>query len=461
MMITNLDTADALDYCSRLESHFYDRKAFEIKSAKIQKIAVAFANSDGGEFVVGIADSETEPDPKKRWNGVALIEQFNSHIQALIQITPPLPYRFSFLTSLGMPGFVLLVEVEKSSRVHQTADGTVYTRVSAQSLPVKTQEEAMALTYAKGASSFEEQVVKGAKVEAIVDHSPILEFLADYSPKTDPLDFVVNQHIVDVVTWEPKVAGLLLFAPDPSTIVPRQCAIKIARYETKEDEPEREHLKESVSIEGNLYNQILDAAAKISEIMSSISIWTVEGLKRVDYPPESIWEVLVNAVIHRDYSISDNIHIHIYNNRIEFLSPGRLPGYVTLENILEARYSRNPRIVRTLNRYRNPPNKDMGEGLNTAFQKMKEWKLKDPQLSEDGNYFKVVIPHTSLASPEEAILEFLIKNATIRNAQGRDLTGIRSENAMKNVFYKLRDEGYIERVPGLEGPSSAWRLVKK
>lgn len=79
--------------------------------------------------------------------------------------------------------------------------------------------------------------------------------------------------------------------------------------------------------------------------MSSISIWTTKGLTTVEYPPEAIWEILVNAAIHRDYSISDNIHIHIYNNRIEIISPGKFPGYVTADNILDVRYSRNPRKV--------------------------------------------------------------------------------------------------------------------
>lgn len=329
--------------------------------------------------------------------------------------------------------------------------------MSAQSLPVMDHEKILGLTYAKGATSFEDQVVKGTQIESLVDKQPIKSFLSNYSPKTDPLEFVVNQHLVDVMTWEPKVSGILLFSEEPSAMMPRQCAIKIARYETKEDEPERDHLKETFAIEGPLYDQIHKASEKIKKIMSSISIWTVDGLKPVDYPPEAIWEILVNAVIHRYYSISDNVHIHIYNNRIEIISPGKLPGYVTAKNIFDVRYSRNPRIVRTLSRYKNPPNKDMGEGLNTAFQKMKEWRLKSPEISEDGNYVKAVIPHTSLATPEEAILAFLNKNETIKNSQARDLTGIKSENTMKNVFYKLRDEGLIERVPGLEGPVAAWR----
>ena len=167
----------------------------------------------------------------------------------------------------------------------------------------------------------------------------------------------------------------------------------------------------------------------------------------------------MNAVIHRDYSISDDIQILIFNNRIEVVSPGRLPGYVTPQNILHARYSRNSKIVRTLARYKEPPNRDLGEGLNTAFQKMKDWKLHAPEITEEGNYVRVVIPHTPLATPSEAILEFLKANPTITNRQARDITGIKSENSMKSEFYKLRDEGLLEMIRELKGAAAAWRLT--
>lgn len=157
-------------------------------------------------------------------------------------------------------------------------------------------------------------------------------------------------------------------------------------------------------------------------------------------------------MIHRDYSISDDTQILIYNNRIEILSPGRLPGYVTVENILDARYARNSKIVRTLNRYK--------EGLNTTFQKMKEWGLKPPEIIEEKNYVKIVLPHIPLAAPTEAILNFLASNDKITNQQARDITGIKSENLVKVEFYKLRDEKLLERVPELKGPKSAWQLTK-
>jgi ATP-dependent DNA helicase RecG len=196
-------------------------------------------------------------------------------------------------------------------------------------------------------------------------------------------------------------------------------------------------------------------------IMSSIDVWSTSGLKKLEYPPEAIWETIVNAVIHRDYSISDDIQILIFDNRIEILSPGKLPGYVSVENILDARFSRNAKMVRTLNRYRDAPNKDLGEGLNTTFQKMKEFGLRSPIISEEGNYLKVVLPHLPLAAPTVAIMEFLKSHEQITNRHARDITGIKSENLVKIEFYKLRDEGHIERVPGLAGPKSAWRLTDK
>jgi ATP-dependent DNA helicase RecG len=317
------------------------------------------------------------------------------------------------------------------------------------------------LSFAKGASSFEDIILPDLIAEQIVEAPELLSFLADYSPKTDPLEFTINQNLLDFKTWQPRTVGVLLFHPSPSAVVPRKCAIKITRYETKEDDPERDHLAQQFTIEGPSYQLIHQAVRTVTEIMSSIDVWTTEGLKKLSYPPEAVWETIVNAVIHRDYSISDDIQIFIFDNRIEILSPGRLPGYVTIENILSARFSRNAKMVRTLNRYKNPPNKDLGEGLNTTFQKMKEFGLRDPIITEHGNYLKVTLPHLPLAAPTAAIMEFLNTHEQITNRQARDITGIKSENLVKVEFYKLRDEGHIERVPELAGPKSAWRLTKK
>lgn len=457
-----ISNQDLIDLCSKQEGHFFDRKAKEIDGKKIQKIATAFANADGGDFVIGIKDEKEEADAKKRWNGEPVKENFNAVFQNLMEIRPSIPYVATFLEHPTNGTFALQITIEKSEKVHHTADNTIYARVSAQSLPIKDPQRIQELSFAKGETSYEDLIFKDGKAEDIFESFEMTRFLKDYSPTSDPIDFTFNQNLIDRNTFEPKMSGLLLFNDNPVSLLPRKCGIKITRYDTSEKTPERDHLKEQVTVEGSLYEQIHKASEAVSKIMSNVKIWTPKGLETVKYPPETIWEILVNAVIHRDYSISDDVHILIFNNRIEVISPGKLPGYVNEKNILDARYSRNAKIVRTLNRYKNPPNKDMGEGLNTAFQRMKDWSLKEPVIKVEGNYVKVIISHTPLATPEEAIIEFLKNNDTIKNGQARELTGIKSENKMKTVFYKLRDAGDIVPVMSASGKVTvAWKLPNK
>lgn len=457
MQVLTIPQTDVLHLCAKQEDHFYDRKAVAVSGAKLQKVAVAFANADGGEIYIGIADESDQPDPKKRWHGAQLIEDYNQHIQALTDIQPTLPMEISFLKSEDSDGYVLRVQIEKSQSVHKTPDGTVYERKGAQSLPIKDPERITALSFAKGAVSYEDFSVDSAVAEDIVDAPALSAFLSDYSPRTDPLDLAINRNLIDRKSFKPKVAGLLLFSKEPASLMPRKCSVRVVRYETKEDDPERDHLRATETIEGPLFDLMHATVRRVTQIMSSINVWTTEGPRAMEYPPETLWEIVVNALIHRDYSVSDDVQVQIFDNRIEVLSPGRLPGFVTKDNILEVRYARNPRIVGMLSKYKNPPNKDIGEGLNTAFQKMKDWHLRNPEIVDEGNYVRVTIPHASLATPQEAIMEFIHKHDTITNKQARDITGIKSENAVKSEFYKLRDAGQIEMIPELKGKRAAWR----
>jgi ATP-dependent DNA helicase RecG len=448
---------ECLRLSSRAEDHFFDRKAPGLGGAKLQKLVVALANADGGELIVGIADDKEEADPAGRWRGLPTIEDFNGLLQAVHTLNPPVEARYEFLKHTDT--YALRMFVERSADVNKTSDGKVYQRFGAQSLPLAA-EKITELGFAKGARSFENMKASEVRPEQIVESRELKSFLSDLSPLTDPLEFSVNQHLVDEKDWSPLVAGVLLFADVPQAILPRKCGVRISRYETREDDPEREHLKESRYIEGPAYRLIHDSVDLITSILNDLSKRTEKETAPVSYPPEAIWEVFVNAVIHRDYSISDDVHVTIFNDRIVIASPGRLPGYVRVDNILDARFSRNSKIVRCLNRYKDAPNKDMGEGLNTAFQKMKEWKLKPPIIEEDGNYIKVTIRHAPLALPTEAIMTWLETSPEITNAQARTLTGIKSENAVKKEFYKLRDQGVIERVPDKGGGHAAWRRTK-
>lgn len=450
---------EANDLIEKEEGHFFDQKAKEISGVKIQKIVSAYANADGGECVIGIKDIKDEPKTELRWEGMPFVESYNALLENLNQVIPTIEYECTFLKS-PYSGYVLSIKVEKSLYVHKTSGGDCFIRNGAQSVKILGEERLSELKRAKGTVSYENEIVPNVEPELVFENENIKSFLLDFSPITESLDYCISENIIDRKSYNPVVAGLLLFADNPSANLPRKCGVKIVRYETKEDDPERDHLKETITLEASAYKLIHETVNKVSEIMSQIEVWGIDGRrKKMEYPKETLWEIITNAIIHRDYSISDDIQIHIFDNRIVVISPGKLPGNITVSNILEARYARNSKIVRTLSKYKEAPNKDIGEGLNTAFQKMKEWKLQFPRIEEIGNYVHVTIPHIPIARASELILNFMKTNDEITNKQARDITGIRSENSMKTEFYKLRDEGYLERVPGREGPSSAWRLT--
>ena len=449
---------ESINLTIRQEGDFFDRKSEQIKPSKVEKTAVAFANADGGELIIGIRDEKEENDIDKRWSGLSSIEGFNPFLQCLYSSNPPIPFRHQFLKKKGDPKFVLRIFIEKSTEVCQTADKTVYQRKGAQNIPLKDANLIARLSFAKGARSYEDTALSDVKAEQVVESEAIQVFVKQSRDALEPLSFCINEGLLGYDDFVPRAAAILLFSDNPPATFPKRCGVKIVYYDTRLEKPEREHLKSTHTVNRPLYDQIYESVRVVTEIMSNISIYTSEGLQKVKYPPEAIWEIIANAIIHRDYSIADDIQIFIYQNRIEVVSPGRLPGFVNIDNILDVRYSRNPKVVRCLNRYSNPPNKDLGEGLNTAFQRMKDWKLQSPQFMELENAFKVILPHTPLAKPEELVLEFLQSHSEITNSQAREISGIKSENQMKEVFYRMRDQSIIERVPEKKGSASAWRL---
>lgn len=459
----SLDEANAL--LAREESHFWDVKSSLSRGGVIQKIAVALANGDGGEFALGIEDAKTSASPLDRWVGYSTIEDLNSVHQALSQeCKPAIPYEVNYLEIEGEEarGIVCLITITKSGDVHYTAAGKVYVRHHAASKEIAGQE-VINLSLSKGAQSYEDQELSDYFLDEALEEAELKSFLASVSPAMAPGDFLRRERLYNRKTDGMKVSAALLYAEQPQSIINKRCGIKIARYETDLEGTNRDYLKGTPqSLVGPARSIIDKALAAVSNEIQAVKTLDPSGnLVPTRYPPETLKEIIVNAVIHRDYNLADDILIYVYNNRVEVHSPGKLPGHITRQNIFTDRYSRNGTLVRLLNKYPDPPNKDIGEGLLTAFAKMKEAGLQEPEFRFEGNYFVVVIGHAPLAQPEELILKYLENHEEITNKVVRELTGIQSENNVKRRFYNLQNAGSIERVPGKKGSSSAWRMVSQ
>ena len=139
--------------------------------------------------------------------------------------------------------------------------------------------------------------------------------------------------------------------------------------------------------------------------------------------PEFAWlEGVVNAVTHREYAMSGNfIKISMYDDRLEIESPGKLPNVVTLQNIKNTRYSRNPRISRVLTEFGWV--RELNEGVKRIYSDMARFFLDEPVYSE----------------PEESVRLVLKNNIVMRTMRQKS----RTKNSIGNNVWDQLDD--IER----------------
>ncbi len=437
------------------ENHFADLKAKEVSTKKLGVAITAFANAAGGDLYVGIREENSMGVKFRQWHGFKDIEAANGHIQSLEALFPlGSEYSYGFLRVAGSTGLVLHIQVQRSPQIARAHNKKIYIRRGAQNLEVKGGAAIERLRLDKGIESFERQTVD-TSIDIVSESDVIAFFVNEVVPSITPTRFLKKQSLIK--NDQPVVAAVLLFADEPQAVLPKRSGVKLYRYKTSGPST-RDTLDDiPISIEGHLYDLIKKAVQATVKMVEDIQKMGPKGLEPVRYPFETLHEIVTNAILHRDYSIATDVQIRVFDNRIEVESPGLFPGHVTALNVLDEQFARNGAIVRLINKFPNPPNKDVGEGLNTAFKAMQKLRLRPPIIDELRNAVLVTIKHEVLASPEESVMDYLENQEMITNRLARELTGIASENTMKLVFYRLAKSDLIERVPDRKGAASAWQ----
>jgi ATP-dependent DNA helicase RecG len=279
--------------------------------------------------------------------------------------------------------------------------------------------------------------------------------------KTTPLKFLMTNGYV--YNKKPKVCGIICFHDRPQNIL--KCGVKINRYEMNKTSRKYSYNRTRKAFDKNIFGpleiQVRDGFDTIFKILETM---------KVRYPKEAISEGFVNALVHRDYSINEDIIVNMYDNQIEIISPGGFPGKIREEDLNRrriTRYLRNPTINNVLfsisaleNDFKKRFNQDQGEGITTIFNAMKNAGLKNPEFKEIDNKVYLVLKHESAQSYESKILEYLDENGSIANKDARELLGEEDKEKIKNVFSKLEKSGKIERVDS-NVPKSKIRYRKK
>lgn len=441
------------------EDWLIDKKGKDIKPAKLSKTVSAFANTNGGDIYLGI--SHKEDKTVYFWDGFDSEEQMNQHIDVVTNMFDSYEdYSMETYQSNVDGTFVLHIVVHKTQKIIYASDGKAYIRHGVQNSPCDNDEKLIRLRLDKGLSSYEDEYTQ-SNLDDLKSSRVLCNFLTQVAPTTTPYDWLRRQKVMNS-NAHISVAGVLLYDECPQATLPKQSAIKILRYHTEEANGTRETLdvRFPITIEGDIYSLIHEAVQKTKEIVETSGVVGESDTEIKEYPKITLHEIITNAVLHRDYSIKKDIQIRIFTNRIEIESPGKLPGHITLENILQEQCARNPKIVRLIAKFPSPPNKDVGEGLNSAFNAMKQMQLKEPKIEETESSVIVTIKHERLADAETVVWEYLQSHNTISNETARLLTGITDANKMKRVFYRLRNQGKIQIVEGTKSSATLWERAQ-
>lgn len=433
------------------EDHFLDLKSKDIKPAKLQESFVAFANADGGELFIGIEDKKYKDGGRVR--PFINKEEANPILNVLLEGTEPAVEGVGivFLQIQESNNFLLHITVPKSPKVHYTSSGDCFIRLNANKNKIKG-DRITSLAYSKGILPYEKQTVLTVALDEILESPVLIDYMKRIGTSLEPRKFLQKQRLITQNSeglGVPNVACVLLFDEEPQASLDTRCAIKVYRLRTTDPEYKREHLAEApITINGSLEKVVRGSIKQIKEYVDGASFYEGQNLVKMQYPADAIQEILVNAVLHRDYSLNDDIHVKIFDDRVEVISPGKLPGYMTIDNIYDERFSRNPNLVRMLHNLPNPLNHDIGEGLDTVKNELRKVGLIPPIFEERSNSFIVVMKHKRLASIEDVIIDYFENNpdAFITNKLVRQLSGEGNINKVKVALKKLRSDGKIEVV---------------
>jgi ATP-dependent DNA helicase RecG len=238
-------------------------------------------------------------------------------------------------------------------------------------------------------------------------------------------------------TLRPTRASVLLFAEEPSGILDSKCAIRLFHYrgDRIEHKAQTNLVRPPSTVSGPVIVQIRNARDAVLQALASgvqMGPFGFEIAQR--YPVRVLTEAITNAVIHRDYGISADIHIRIFDNRIEVESPGLFPGRVTSANIgTVGSRPRNRAIVDHLREFPSPPNLDAGEGVRMMIETMDRANLYPPiYLSQpDISREAVLLALFNEARPSvwDQVKSCLEKHGDIGNAEVRTI--LRTDDPVK------------------------------
>lgn len=474
-----------LDYLVKEpENKLFDRKSAQVKVAEIASLISAFANAEGGTIVIGISDKTRKVEGINAFG----TDKINSFVAAPKDFCKPMPQcKEEFLNVINASGKsdrLLLLHIEASpDQVIRTVNDSVYLRIADRTKELKG-DDLRNLEYGKSVRHYEDECNLDATIDDL-DEMLLREYQNRLQATDIPIEqvlkargFVKRQGEKEYLTN----AAILLFAKNILPFYPN-CRIRFLRFDGTVAKQGREiNITKDHNIELPLL-RIIDRAKEFigSQLREFMAMDKKSGkFQSVPEYPEFAWlEGIVNAVTHREYAmVGSYIKVSMYDDRLEIESPGRLPNIVTVENIKETRYSRNPRISRVLTEFGWV--RELNEGVKRIYADMENFFLDDPVYSEPGQAVRLTLKNNivmrnirredkaiksvgeevwkELDNLERQIVVFMASNIEASRAQLEKLTG-KSYRTVTIRLNNLLEKGIIKSNGKKNDPKHSYSLV--
>lgn len=386
---------------------------------------ISLANHDGGTIVAGydkLGHLTTRLSP----------EELEALLREAVALTSPL-VPASLETSdnaKGGPSHMIVVSASKVR--HQLASEA---REVSRSTPVP--------------ESYEDQSVPGATqadFEPTIVEEYFIKRAARERKQADVFDRSAILREIGAVNsaGQPTAMGILLFGKTPGMFI-KSSGVTFVKY------PGVDMRADGGAMGYSRREEISGPLARVVErtwdvVFEEMRVGAVvKGRTREDvleYPELAVREALVNAISHRDYGIAGRrIEIRKFSDRLEIISPGGLAGYMTLENLVEEHYSRNPGIVHGL--YQWGYIEELGLGIDRMIEEMQSAGHPDPKFDSTFYSFKVTLsnfhdrrtnqhftPAASLAPTNVQLA-----NVSVTERQARAMTYVRDYGRITNSDY--------------------------
>jgi len=365
----------------------------------IAEALVAFANTDGGELVIGIEDDITITGvPHSEEDIETMLNAVNSHIFHGQEL--PIVYKLKLRIE---DKTILFFQVDKgTSEIFQLPDGRVVIRKDKRTVPVRIKNLQFEQQEVRS-REYDRHLVDGATLNDL--NIELIQNLADTYIK----GLTVERYLQQLGLAEYSISGLrirraalLLFAKDIQRWHPRSQVRFIRINGTELLSGDKYNVLSDEFIQGNIYELIFKAWEMLRPYLAYKTEFGGDSKfeQKYIYPEDACREALLNAIAHRDYSNSNGIEVHILNDRMEIKSPGALLSTLTISDLeaLDNRHeSRNAKIAYVLKVSKLM--REMGEGMKRIFTLMLENKLQKPKLYSNTVWFTVTLFNKSDFTP--------------------------------------------------------------